>query len=218
MAISRNVLKLFAFAFMFIDHSGHFVFNDMPLLRGIGRLAFPIFVYLLADGYRHSRDIEKYARRILFAWLISIVPYSLAFYGELLDFHQNIYLSQFLYLGLYCILDQEIPDYNKAAMVIVCMWIAEVFELSYGAYGVLIALFMFYYEDYGQQDIFVWVTCASVLYGIVKGTYIQVWAGMSVAFLPGIGGVPESKRPSKLTSATFYLFYPVHLLFFAFLK
>lgn len=215
---SRNQLKLIAIVTMLIDHIGLLLLNNMFILRGIGRLAFPIFTYLLVDGMRNTRDIGKYARRILFAWAISIVPYSLAFYGQVFSIHQNIYLSQFLFLGIFCMLEADAPILAKSALVMFFAALAEVANLEYGWYGVIIAVLLFYYDDMPRQEVFGLFAAVNILYGCFTGSWIQMLSIMAILLLPGKDGMPESQRPSRAVSMVSYLFYPVHLMFLTLLK
>ncbi len=215
---SRNQLKLIAIVAMLIDHIGLLLLNNMIVLRGIGRLAFPIFTYLLVDGMRNTRDIGKYARRILFAWAISIVPYSLAFYGQVFSIHQNIYLSQFLFLGIFCMLGADAPVLAKSALVLFFAALAEVANLEYGWYGVIIAVLLFYYDNIPRIEMLGLFVVVNILYGCFTGNWIQMLSTMAVFFLPGEYGMPESQRPSRAVSIVSYLFYPVHLMFLTLLK
>ena len=62
------------------------------VLRFTGRLAFPIFCFLLVEGFVHTHDVKKYVRRLFLFALISEVPFDLAFFRTpfALD-HQNVY-------------------------------------------------------------------------------------------------------------------------------
>ena len=58
--LSGNQLKLIALAAMTIDHIGAYLIPDMVIFRIIGRIAFPIFAYMLAEGCRYTRNRMKY--------------------------------------------------------------------------------------------------------------------------------------------------------------
>lgn len=74
-------LKMLAIVCMFIDHIGAFLLDYnhalYPVCRSIGRLAFPIFCWLIVEGAIHTRSIAKYAGRLAIFALISTPPYNL---------------------------------------------------------------------------------------------------------------------------------------------
>ena len=218
MRVSRNILKLLALLLMLIDHAGILLFENNLILRGIGRLSFPLFVFLLADGFRNTRDVERYAFRMLFSWVISIIPYSMAFYGQLITSHQNIFLSLYTYLAMYCVLDSEQTDWVKGLCVLFCAAAAEVLGMNYGWYGVLLAFILFYYSDLPQDTIFNWVLAISMLYVVLNGSVVQILAPVAIYLLPEKDGLAPSPRPNKATSIISYAFYPVHLLFLGLLS
>ena len=77
--MSNFYLKLIACICMLIDHIGYLFFPQYEFLRVIGRIAFPIFSYLITEGYTHTSSIRKYSLRLLIFALISQIPYMLVF-------------------------------------------------------------------------------------------------------------------------------------------
>ena len=79
-------LKILAITTMLIDHVGAVLVygtnNDLLYFacRAVGRLAFPIFAFLIVEGYYHTRDVRKYLMRLLAFAAISEIPFDLAFY------------------------------------------------------------------------------------------------------------------------------------------
>lgn len=117
--ISGSTVKIIAVAAMLIDHTAavvlirQIVSNGydssilLPLyniMRLIGRLGFPIFCFLLVEGFRRTRDVRKYALRLGVFALISEIPFNLALTGSLwASRYQNVYFTLFLGLFTLCV-------------------------------------------------------------------------------------------------------------------
>lgn len=190
--------------------------NDMLysvyiIMRRVGRLGFPIFCFLLVEGFYKTHDIKKYVLRLGLFALISEVPFDLCFNGSILEFHyQNVYFT--LLLGLLTMIAFDWIDKKEwvaedmlnnvvkmllsAAALVVGAGIAHVMKTDYAAKGVL---------------------CIMVLYVFRKSKPLQIAAGCvaflwevtaPLAFIPI--GFYNGKRGLKI-KYFFYAFYPVHL-------
>ena len=82
---ATGILKLLALVFMFVDHSGKVLFNNMTEMRTIGRIAFPLYVWGMVVGFARTRDAGKYVIRVLQVWIISQPLYLFA-----LDYEQHL--------------------------------------------------------------------------------------------------------------------------------
>lgn len=111
--ISGSTLKLIAIITMIIDHTGATIVQKMlminadngllfgmyTVMRSIGRISFPIFCFLLVEGYLHTRNVRKYAVRLAIFAIISDIPFDLALHNTPFNFgYQNVYFT--LLIGL----------------------------------------------------------------------------------------------------------------------
>ena len=89
-------LKIIALVFMFIDHAGKMCFPNIPEMRILGRIAFPIYAWCMIVGFHYTRSVPKYLLRILITGLVSQPLYMLALNHTWKQ--PNIFLT--LFLGL----------------------------------------------------------------------------------------------------------------------
>jgi len=234
--ISGSTLKLIAIITMLIDHiaavvlekiiirSGGFsdiftrAFRDGDtlsiiylLMRAIGRIAFPIFCFLLVEGFLHTRNVWKYAFRLALFALISEIPFDLAIHAEAFYFgYQNVFFT--LLIGLLVLIGiktvSEKLDKRNAVLstlaqviiVVVGVVVAELLKTDYSGLGILTLV---------------------VMYSLRKNHVISMLGGCLVltmlnffeiaAFLDLIPvWLYNGKRGLKL-KYVFYIFYPAHL-------
>ena len=87
-------LKLLAMALMLCDHLWATVLPGVMWLTAVGRVAFPIFAFQVAEGFQRTHDRKKYIRRMLVFALISEIPFDLMTSGVwFYPFHQNVMMT-----------------------------------------------------------------------------------------------------------------------------
>lgn len=168
----NDVLKLIAIVTMIIDHIGAAFFPGVTLFRTIGRIAFPIFAYQLAKGYKHTSNLAGYSTRLLIFAFISYIPY-IYFLGDGLTPNPLALNVMFLLLagvGALFIYDQASAHFFRykksksigalilgvltSLVLIVYILIPELmvitvpgFMFSYGSYGLLMMISFYRYEE-----------------------------------------------------------------------
>lgn len=240
--ISQEILKMIACVTMLLDHIGAALIYDMYvdagmvngvdmlgaaapdraqaryriylLLRIIGRLAFPIYCFLLAEGIAHTRNPKKYGLRLMLGALLAEIPFDLLFFGELTFAHQSVMVT--LLLGFLMAMWAKKCG-NILLPFAVCFFAAELLGTDYGGIGVaLIGLFVvsdqrpnkLLIQLVGMIVLMLLMGSVEVSVGIVN-VPIQMFAVLSMIPIYFYSG-------RKITSSTwvqvvFYLFYPVHL-------
>lgn len=201
--IDGFTLKWIAIAAMITDHVGALFYPQNIVFRIIGRVAFPIFCFLLVEGAMYTRNIRKYELRLLVFALISEVPFDMAFYGGLTLEHQNVFFT--LCIGLLMI---EVMKYKgivvyKVLAVFGAILLAEELSVDYGAGGILIILcfYLLYRQPFWKQAAF-----AGMNY-FYFGPGVQ-----SYAVLASIPMLLYNGRQGRSMKYFFYIFYPLHLL------
>lgn len=223
--ISGSSLKLLAVVTMLIDHIAAAIlaryikiggaellssslYGIYFLMRSIGRLAFPIYCFLLVEGFDHTRSRKKYALRLFLFALVSEIPFDLAFNSKVLEFgYQNVFFTLFLGLVTIMILS-EVEKHQEWNVVLRILLFAVIIAAGMSAAYAL-------KTDYSYLG----VMCIVVLYLFRVRRLPQVLAGCAAFFwweLPAVlAFIPiyfyNGKRGWNI-KYFFYLFYPLHLL------
>ena len=94
-------LHIMAMAFMLCDHLWGTSFVNHDIFTCIGRLTFPIYAFMIVEGYFHTGDLKKYVRRLLIFALISEIPFNLMMGSNFFyPLHQNVLWSFLISIGL----------------------------------------------------------------------------------------------------------------------
>jgi len=94
-------LHIMAMAFMLLDHLWGTIVPGNDWMTCVGRLAFPIFAFMIVEGYFHTKNLKKYSLRMLIFAVISEIPFNLAFGGGIFyPTHQNVLWTFLIAMGL----------------------------------------------------------------------------------------------------------------------
>lgn len=219
--MSTFVLKIIAILTMLIDHIGAVLINSETdpqlwlVLRSIGRLAFPIFCFLIVEGFYHTKNVKKYLIRLGAFALISEVPFDLV-HGYVLEFtYQNVFFTLFLGLLLIHLMKQVEMKYKKEVLVsnvldalltFAFCAAAAFMRTDYSIQGILIIVAFYLFR--GNKVLL--TLGLLIVNGMFGGSILAAAAMIPIAFYNG-----EKGRSAKYL---FYIFYPAHLLILYLIK
>lgn len=240
--ISGYWLKMIAVITMLIDHSAATILErilvQMPswapatvdnweqwyrldlLLRGIGRMAFPIYCFLLVEGFHYTHSRRKYAARLFVFALISEVPFDMALNQSVLEFsYNNVFFT--LFLGLLVIMaadwvmerfssDNLTSEIGRITLLVVigmvgCALASYVISCDYGASGVIAIYIMYLLRSKRELGFALAVVSLGVFSGELE--LLALLMLIPLHFYNGTRG--------KQHKYFFYAFYPLHLLLLA---
>ena len=209
--LTGNQLKIIAMITMTCDHVGLQLFPQIQWLRCIGRLAMPIYAYMIAEGCRHTHDRKKYLLRLLGMGVLCQVVY-LAAMGSL---YQCILITFSLSVILIGLMDAAEKEKTNRAYVrlfagvllvfFVCTVLPDLlpdtdYEIDYGLPGVLLPVLIY---GAGTRGLLIGL----LLLGLDLGG-AQWLAFLSVPLLLAYNG----QRGKARIGTFFYWYYPVHLV------
>lgn len=220
--ISGSWLKVIAIIAMFADHASKYWFSNFEwcnhqlfqiggfpitvffvLSSVVGRLAFPIFAFLLVEGYSHTRSFKSYALNLLVFALISIIPYNLM-HGYLWHWRGfNVLFT--LLLGLLGI--RAIDTYSRvksSCFVGALFVVALVVGVDYGLRGLAFIMLLHLLR---QRRLYQAIAAGSMFMGKIT-SICAILAFIPIGLYNGQRGFIHGKVGKYL----FYSFYPLHLL------
>lgn len=218
--LSGSALKLLAVVSMLIDHLaafywynvpalqavwftiGHRAFTPLILMRIFGRIAFPLFAFLIVEGFVHTRSRKRYGLNLAIFALISEIPWNLIHTGTMLYPGQNVFFTLLLgFLGLCAI---EKYSGNKPYLL--------------GSLLGLLVVSIFLRADYGCSG----YGFILLLYVLRENKILQAIIGSCVLgsrWIAGLAFIPINMYNGRrgfvqgpIAKYAFYLFYPLHLL------
>ena len=235
--ISGGTLKWIAVITMFIDHCTAVFFltwywplriraGTSPaitdaaravywILRGVGRFAFPIYCFLLVEGFSHTRNVKKYLGRLLLFGLISEAPFDLAFDRVWVTWDsQNVYFTLFLGLLAIWVFDVlrrraakepslwlRLGHYLLGLLCLgACMYAAHRGGTDYGWGGVLVIFWLYFFR---QEEI---PRAAAAAPTLLSAGMIEAVSWPDFVLFHFYNG-QRGRQPKYF----FYVFYPAHL-------
>lgn len=214
--MNGNQLKIVALLAMTCDHVGKQLLPQMEILQIVGRLAFPIFAYMISEGCVHTKSKKKYFCSMFGLALLCQVVYFFAmkslYQCVLVTFSMSILLIFLLeharkkkkllgYLGFV---------FGIMVVVVICIMLPQIlrgtdFAIDYGIWGVLLPVCIYLGKTKNEKIVIMVLILAllGVKYGGVQ------WYGL---LAPGLLATYNGKRGKIKMKHLFYIYYPLHLL------
>lgn len=212
-------LKIIAMACMFIDHAGFMIFPEQAWMRCVGRVAFPIFAFQIAEGYQHTSDFNAYIKRLFLLALISEIPYNLIHGSILYPLGQNVLFTFCLSLVVIRVVDLHWQEHwVRRLLYLVGVTFAgfilgEIFLVTYSGYGVLMVVCFW---ALGKTR-FGWILqlLEMIYINYRMSIHMPIQAFAVLAMLPILMYNGKKGAGGKGFQYAVYIFYPAHMLFLA---
>ena len=157
----QDILKIVAMVTMLIDHIGLLFFPEEPTFRMIGRIAFPLYAYFIAQGFRYTSSRPRYFSRLLLFGLIAQVPFGWLNEGAVWDPWQVNQIPMLLYGALVLVVLEQARKTKsvvlKVLIILISLALAFIPEwlmfeipklgLHYGTYGILLIMLFYWFDN-----------------------------------------------------------------------
>ncbi len=234
--LNSNTLRLVAVLLMVSDHIWATAMSFGNWMTYIGRMAFPIFAFQIAEGFVHTKNFKKYALRLLAFAVISEIPFNLFYSSRWFNpYHQNVMFTLLLGLLAIKVIDNLKKDISPKNIGKSLLWLALIAVggtlgfVDYGFLGVLTVVMFYLCRGYRFTPILQLIGMILINIVFFEGqVFIFDVFGKTVE-IPSQGFAVFSLIPiwlyngkkgksSKVLQYGFYAFYPVHMLILYLIK
>ena len=230
-------LHLMAMVFMLCDHLWGTIVSGNDWLTCIGRLTFPLYAFMIVEGYFHTKNLKNYAGRLLLFAVLSEIPFNLAMGSRLFyPIHQNVLWSFLISIGLIHwnekMKGKQIWKriFVAAASICIGTLVGLLTFVDFYQAGILTVLAFYFFRGkkwwcYLCQLICLWYINFEMLGGlsyevqIFGETHFIARQGFAIlALIPIWLYQGKQGYHSKALQYGYYAFYPLHLLILGILK
>lgn len=220
--MSSFALHIIAMIFMLCDHMWATIL-DYEWLTCIGRIAFPIFAFLITEGYIHTSNINKYIKRMVIFAIITEIPFNLMVSASpIYPFHQNVlwtFVISLLTLK-YLNFDDVKNSFKSILIILLAIIIATVTMCDYFGAGVMMVVGFYIFRKSKLLQLLMMIYVNMILLqgysypiDIAGYTYYfpqQGFAILSLIFIWLYNG--KQGYHAKWFKIFCYAFYPLHML------
>lgn len=224
-------LHIMAMICMLCDHLWAVSLVHHEIFTCIGRLAFPIYAFMIVEGYFHTGNLKRYAARLLLFAVISEIPFNLVAGGRLFfPVHQNVLWSFLISIGLihWNEKTKEKAVWKRILVGLITLCLAYIVGnitfIDYHHGGIFMVLTFYFFRGkkwwhYLAQLLCMWFINCEILGGygyeidLFGNTHFVARQGIAIfALIPIWLYRGRQGYHSKPLQYIYYLFYPLHLL------
>ena len=221
--LTNDKLKIIAVISMLVDHIGSYLLPNVTVLRFIGRISFPIFAFMIAEGCRYTKNKKRYLLNMATLAIVCQIlfrPFSSLLYLRIpCTFTLSVIM---VFLIQYCVnvfkednsaLQKGFAVAILAVMVVLVYWLSSVCKIDYGFYGcmtpVLISAVTINNNNNSREILYQQLTVLAFMLLLISSQYVpmQYYSLASLPLLAFYNGKRENIVPKNF----FYIFYPLHL-------
>lgn len=184
-------------------------------MRGIGRMAFPVFSFLLVQGFLRTHSVKAYILRLVAFAIISEIPYDLVMSGQIVNMEQqNVMWTLAVGVIAMCGLNYASRYRNGwkqilyAAIMQCAVLVTALGMTDGGGAGIL---FIFFFYLFPKRNMPFWISMWVLLIWMTYFDFPYEIAAFSGVVITGI----YNNKKGRINKYTFYVFYPLHLLLLA---
>lgn len=215
--MSIFTLKIIACITMILDHIKYAIpATNNFFTMYFGRIAFPLFAFLITEGYVHTKNLKQYYKRLILFAIISQIPFML--FRSLVGEYLMLNIMFTLLLGLLAITSYDKIE-NKFLSIPLCLmviWLGSILKVDYGWYGVATVLILYICRKNKKLQIVSFSLLTVIYYytiGYFKIIFIQILLlYLLFTIIPIILIYFYNGKLGRKTKYFFYWFYPAHML------
>ena len=228
--ISSAGLHLLAMGLMLCDHLWGTIVPGNDWLTCIGRLTFPIYAFMIVEGYFHTSDLKKYVKRLFIFAIISEIPFNLAMGSSIFyPIHQNVLWSFLIAIG-FIRWNEKVKDkkmwkriFVGVLSVLLAYIVGIITFVDFYHAGILTVLVFYFFRQrkwwsYVGQFACLYYINREILGGFMYevelfgNTFFIMRQALAILALIPIWMYRGKQGPyNKTIKQIYYWFYPVHL-------